>query len=246
MKTIFELEEKNPTTFSIPLQLSNHFKTIMLRTLHQDKTEGLKIEKGKYPPIDNAIPTLIQWKHTAKGQEHVASVGGKSTKTEVLSNKIDKLIELRQLDMIENHTNNKRDVIVVDGNNTSSDAVSVTLTESPSNKFNKGIIQIFTKENEYKNRFFGMNRKFRFDTKVWTVLRTVTHPSINKEKEERIFKVETKNNIQAEFTVSEMKEETIESICELTDMNHLLIIHNNVYLTFSRNHLFKANPPECF
>ena len=32
--------------------------------------EGLTIEKGKYTPFENKIPTLAQWKRTGAGQDH--------------------------------------------------------------------------------------------------------------------------------------------------------------------------------
>ena len=62
------------------------------------------------------------------------------------------------------------------------------------------------------DKFFEPKRKFQINTKVLTVLCTVKHWLINKDEEERIFKVDTKGNNQAWFTVNEIKEETILSI----------------------------------
>ena len=57
------------------------------------------MEKGKYPPIENKIPTLSQWKRMARGQDHFSSAGEKESQKNEMKDQIAQLIQLKQAEI---------------------------------------------------------------------------------------------------------------------------------------------------
>ena len=194
------------------MSILNHFHACLLRDNSTAKQfEGLTIEKNKFPPIDNAIPTLVQWKKTANGQEHVNSRDNQSRNQNKSDEILAQILEL------------KRDEIASKSSPVPPAMVSVTTPVAPTtiatttNRFENGFIRIFTRDGiEPTDIGFGSNRDFQYNSNVWSVLKTIrTHVACDKNTEERVFRIDTASGTKPGFSVEQMKKETIESLFTL-------------------------------
>ena len=93
MKIVCDIEKDN--VFSLPTPLINHFKSCLFANKMKLELEGLTIKKGKYPPIENNIPNLAQWKRTSAGQEHCDKYGNKAKKSDGLERAMERMFELQ-------------------------------------------------------------------------------------------------------------------------------------------------------